>query len=137
MAGFYRIQIGAIYLTKTGANTGKPCKLEVSNLEDLLTTVIGVPMPSIVPGKTTLQLVPWAAGKTFEIKVLSLSKTVWESLRDFLNDKLENDSTFTVIGTGDIGNFSVTCKPFPQKPFSAGSFQNGWIQAATFRFVTV
>lgn len=136
MARFYEIQIDSIYLTSDGTSAGDKCKLEVSNLEDLLVSVAGVAIPT-ASGRVVTQTVEWTKGKTFEIRINTLAADVWDDLKTLINDALDDDSDFEIIGTGDTGNFTVTVKPFPNKPFSATSFINNRIRGATLRFVTV
>ncbi len=133
---FYSVNISTIYLTSTGLIGGDKCRLEISNVEDLLTTVAGVAIPSI-SGAPVIQTIPWAAGKQFDIRVNVLNEAQWNDLKEVINDAQENSTSFTVAATGDIGDFSVTVKPFPQKPFSAQRFKNGLIYGVVFRFITV
>lgn len=136
MARFYQIQIASVYLTSDGTAAGDPCKLNVPGVEDLLTTITGAAIPAI-GGGSVLQLVPWTAGKQLQIEVETVMEDVWNDLVDLILDALTNDTSFTIIGTGDIGDFSVSVKPFPIKPFSAPGFRNGRIKNAVFKFITV
>ena len=132
---FYAIQIDTIFLTSNGSNTGTPCKLTVSNVEDLLTNVIGAAVPT-VGGNVVFQLVPFTRGKQFDIQIEVLNLAQWNDLKTLINSRLAADTSFTVSGTGDTGNFSVSAKPFPQKPFSAQSFLNNRINGVTLKFIT-
>ncbi len=136
MAKFYRLKIENIYLTDDGLETGLPCKLNTTNLEDILSTMTGAVIPS-ADGTAVLQIVPFTKGKAFEIQIDVLTKSVWEQLRDLMTGSLETDSDFEVSGTGDIGNFTARAKPNPQKPFFAARFKNGRIYNCVIRFMTV
>lgn len=136
MARFYRIQINSIYLTSDGTSGGIPCKLQVVGVEDLLTEIIGTAVLS-VGGTPVYQLVPFTTGKSFEIQIETINQAEWDDLKDLLNLNLTNDSSVSVTGTGEIGDFIVAAKPNPVKPFAAGSFLNGRILGATLRFITV
>jgi len=133
---FYSVQIDTIFLTSTGLSAGNPCKLEISNVEDLLTTVAGIAIPSI-SGAPVIQTIPWAAGKQFDIRVNVLNEAQWNDLKELINDAQENSTSFIVAGTGDIGDFTAAVKPFPQKPFAAQRFKNNRIYGVVFRFITV
>jgi len=133
---FYTIQIGDIYLTSTGAAGGNSCKLEVSNVEDLLTNVAGNAVP-LISGSPVFQTIPWTTGKQFDIRVEVLPKAQWEDLKDLLNDSLETGASFTVEASGEIGDFSVTARAFPQKPFAAGAFSPERIKEIVLRLITV
>lgn len=133
---FYEIQIGDIYLTDDGTISGTPCKLEIPNLEDLLTPVVGAVVYA-ASGKPVIQSVPWSKGKPFEIQIEVLTKAVWDDLKTLINTAQSADTSFSVIGTGDTGNFSLSAKPFPSKPFSAKKFLNSRIYGISLRFITV
>lgn len=135
MARFYRIQLDSIYLTQTGLEAGTPCKLQISGLEDLLTPIAGTVEPS-ASGIPQFQTLAWIAGKQFEISVEVILEDVWNSIKSLINSALENNTPFTVSGTGDIGDFSVSAMPNPQKPFSASEFINGRIKNSTIRLIT-
>jgi hypothetical protein len=106
---------------------GIGCKLEVGGVEDLLTNWTGNAYTS-ASGAPVTQLVEFIEGKNFEIKIDILPSAVYESLRGAANANLAlqagetGDATFTVIGTGDSGNFSVSAIWNPQKPFAAERF---------------
>lgn len=139
MSRFYSIQIADIHLTSTGAAGGTGCKLEVSNVEDLLMPIAGNVVMA-ANGTPVFQTVPWTAGKQFDVRVEVLNEAQWEDLKTLFIDALEAEfpnDRFTVTGTGDIGDFTVTAKPFPQKPFSAGAFWNGRIKEIVLRLITV
>ena len=136
MARFYQVQIDSIYLTDDGSAGGIACKLSIPNVEDLLTTMTGAAVPAI-GGGAVLQLVPWTSGKQFEILIETVMEDVWNDLLELILDALENDTSFTIVGTGDAGDFNVSVKPFPVKPFSLQSFINGRIRGAFFKFITV
>jgi hypothetical protein len=136
MSRFYEIQIGGVYLTEDGTASGTPCKLSVENVEDLLTTVAGNAQLS-ANGTPIFQLVEWTAGKQFAVRVSTLTKDVWLDLVELLNTALEEEDALSITGSGDTGDFTVSAKPFPQKPFAAERFINGRIINAVFRFITV
>jgi len=136
MSRFYDIRIHGVFLTEDGTSSGLPCKLSVENVEDLLTTVAGNVQPS-ANGTPIFQLVEWTAGKQFAVRVSILTKDVWLILCELLNTTLEDGAAISIAGAGDTGDFTVSAKPFPQKPFAAERFINGRIINAVFRFITV
>lgn len=133
---FYEIRIDSIYLTDDGTADGTPCKLQIPNLEDLLTSVIGQPSVS-ASGAIVSNLAAWTKGKSFEITVEVLTENVWSDLKALINDSLETDDDFEIVGNGLIGDFTVNAKPNPVKPFSAERFLSGRIYNCVFRFITV
>lgn len=136
MANCYRIEIDTIRLTSTGLIGGIPCYLEVTNWDDLLTPVTGNTRPN-ADGSPDLQLYAWDAGKQFDIKVEVLFKAQWDDLKALQIDSLTNSTEFTITATGDFGDFTVTVRAYPDKPFTAQTFQNGIINGAIFRYITV
>ncbi|HEX8288022.1 MAG TPA: hypothetical protein VF556_08505 [Pyrinomonadaceae bacterium] len=136
MSGFYNIRVHDIFLSEDGTNTGLGCKLSVENVEDLLTTVAGNVQLS-ANGTPVFHLVEWTAGKQFAVRVSTLTTDVWLSLVELLNTALEENDTLSIAGAGDTGDFTVSAKPFPQKPFAAERFSNGYVHGITFRFITV
>jgi len=132
---FYEIQIGEISLTDDGTADGTPCKLNIANLEDILTNVIGQPSVS-ASGAVVSNLASWTKGKSFEITELNLTESVWADLKDLIADALENDTAFPVTGTGAIGDFTVSAKPNPLKPFTAQRFIGDRIFGITLRLIT-
>lgn len=133
---FYSVNISTIYLTETGLTGGDKCKLEISNVEDILTSTAGTVTPSIT-GSPVFQTIPWTSGKQFDIRVNVLNEAQWIDLKELINTAQENGTSFTIAATGDIGDFSVSVKPFPNKPFAAQKFKNGRIYGITLRFITV
>lgn len=137
MARFYRITIGNVALTKTGLVSGLPAKLLVSGADALRQTRTGQTTLA-ADGTPYSQIVAFSAGKTLEIRVETyLLEAVWDSLVALINSALENGADITVVGTGEIGDFSVSAAPLLPKPFEAAAFENGRILKPVFRFVTV
>jgi hypothetical protein len=139
MPNFYRVSIDDIALSSTGTESGVPCFLEVTNVEDLLTEVTGTVIEAI-NAAPVIQMMPWTSGKQFDVRVEILNTPQWTAIKNLITAAqaaaFPNDR-FTVAGTGDIGDFTVTVKPFPVKPFAAASFGHGRINNAVFRFITV
>lgn len=137
MAKFYRVKIGSIFLTSDGSETGLACKLSVAGADALL---LSAPVNSstvlAVDGTPINIFVGTSAGRILEIRVLVLTKHVWELLVAEINTALENESTINLTGTGDIGDFDVDCLPLLPKPFEAAEFKNERIKNSTFRFIT-
>lgn len=133
---FYQIQVGSIYLTSNGDSDGRKAQLEVTNIEDLLTDITGTVRPN-ADGSPDFQTYSWIAGKQFDVRVTTwLYQAQWNDLRDLQLARLANKTPFTVIGTGELGNFSVSALPFIDKPFSAEGFRNGKIMKPVFRYIT-
>ncbi len=135
MANFYRINIGTISLTKTGAAGGLPCKLEIENVEDLQVAVTGNSQITAT-GARIRQTIDWTGGKEFTIKISTLTAAIYSQIKTLLNTANETGATFTVAGAGDSGDFSVTARPHLQKPFSCKDFRNGRINDIVLRFET-
>ncbi len=136
MDRFYTITIDTISITTDGTGGGDDCKLEVPNWEDLLTPVTGNSRPN-ADGSDDTQTYAWDAGKQFDVRVLTwLYKEQWDDLLALQIDSLQNNTAWTITGTGDTGDFTVTAKAFIDRPFSAAGFRNGRIIQPVFRFIT-
>ena len=135
MARFYRLQIGDIYLTEDGTSLGTPCKLQIDGADALAQAKTGQ-ITQAADGTPYAQIVEFSSGKILEIQIQTLLTDVWESLLSLVNTALENSDTINLIGTGDVGDFSVDAMPLVPQPFEAQEFLNGRIKNARFRFIT-
>lgn len=137
MARFYRIQIGSIYLTKSGLSTGLPAKLQVRGADALLQTKAGQ-IVQAADGTPYAQIVDFAVGKRLEILIETyLLEAVWDSLVAAINSALQNGTNLMIVGTGDTLDFSVSAMPLLPAPFESEGFENGRILKPVFRFITV
>ena len=136
MSKFYKVKIGAVYLTDNGLQTGLPCKLAVAGADALLSPFTGSVTPA-VDGTPIMQIFETnLKGKVLEIRVFSLTTAVWNSLLALINTALAANTTINLTATGDIGNFDVQVLPLVPKPFEASEFSNSRIKNSTFRFIT-
>lgn len=133
---FYRIQIGDIYLTKTGANGGIPCKLSVTNADALVLGFVGQTVKAI-DGTPINKIIALDKGIDFEINVEILMKAQFDAIKTLITNALSNSSTINVVGTGDGGNFDVDAVPSLPQPFAHQEFKNGRMKSVTFKFATI
>src|SRR5687767_7160949 len=132
---FYLVNIGSVHLSSDGTADGNRCKLEVEGIERLLRTVTGVSIPS-AGGTRVNQVVPWTAGKPFAVRISVIGSDEWNDLKTLMDESIEDDTTFTVTGTGTPGNFSVTAQADPENPYTWESFTATRINNLTLRFFT-
>lgn len=143
MSDFYRVQIDDKYLTSSALVGGEPCRLEVTNVGDLQTTLTGNAYP-VSSGKTKVQMVEWIEGKEFEVRVFAMLADHYEDFREKAEEckqKLmvnENDPDAPIIisGTGEPGDFEVSAIWNPVNPYSFARFIDEFIYEVVFRFIT-
>lgn len=135
MAEFYSIQLNSIYLTKTGLANGRACLLTLAGADALLQTKTGQTTQA-ADGTPYAQIVDYTVGKVLEMRVETIMSGVWEQVVELINNALENSQTIQMIGSGDIGDFSVSVMPLLPRPFEAQEFIEERIRNAVFRFIT-
>jgi hypothetical protein len=108
MPRFYKIMIGSIWLTDTGAEGGRPCKTEVQGVAGLL--VPDNANVSIGADGTPFRekpLTPTGAGRGFSITAAFMTKSVYDSLKSALDTAAGSNADFNVTGAGTPGDFDV------------------------------
>lgn len=138
MARFYTVKIGpTLYLTSDGTSTGLPVKLTVTGWDKILNPVAGNSVRANT-GKAIRQSIVRPVGEPVIISVESwITKTLWDSLVALIDDANENDTTLTIIATGQTGSFTKTCKPSLGVPYTAQRFRGTRIFQPVFTFETV
>lgn len=137
MARFYRLQIGSVYLTDTGLSDGLPCKLKIGGVEALRVNYAGQTAPSADGTPQTIAFLIGTKGRPLAVTVETLPKTVFDSLITLINNALQNNSTITLVGTGDYGNFNAACVPTLPTPISSsGEFIGGRLKQVVLNFTT-
>jgi hypothetical protein len=137
MARFYRVQIGPVYLTDTGLIGGIPCKLKIPGIEALRVTYAGETAPSAGGTPHTVAFSVGTKGRPLSIEIESLPKAVFDSIVTLINNALANNTTITLIGTGDYGDFNLAAVPRLPSPITGSSeFINGRLKKVSFHFTT-
>lgn len=127
MSRFNSIQLGTIYLTDTGLDTGRGCKCEVSGLDELISSKAGATVIPISGKPFNFVRDNDGAGVSLTIKPYVLTQAVYSDLKDAFDAALSSDSTVQVIIDGDTGTFDLDCKP-RMKPMDGDlRFVNGRI----------
>jgi hypothetical protein len=108
MARFYKIKIGSIWLTDTGAEGGRPCKVDVDGAAALLAPDQG----NVSTGNDGTPfrekpLTPTGGGRPFVITAAFMTKTVYDNLKSALDTAAGDNSEFNVTGDGVPGNWDV------------------------------
>lgn len=136
MARYNQVQIGSVYLTSTGANGGKPCKVDVKGLGKLKTTKTGQVINS-ADGTPYAQLLS-VGHKGLPIEVITdwMTKTVFDSVVSLIETAKNAASSITLVITGETGTFSLTTIPDVPEDIDFGSFSTSYIKGAIFRFKT-
>lgn len=137
MARFYRLQIGSVYLTSDGTSAGLPCKLKIGGVEALRVNYAGQTAPSADGTPQTVAFLVGTKSRPLSVTVETLPKTVFDSLVTVINNALQNNSTITLVGTGDYGDFNIACVPTLPTPISSsGEFINGRLKQVVLNFTT-
>lgn len=137
MARYYAIRFGSIYLTSDGTSGGIPAKLNVEGWQNLINPVTGNVVRANA-GNAIRQTILRPGGDLLIVSVETwLTKSVWDSIKTLFDAANSADTAITVIGTGDTGNFTKTCKPDLQAPYSAARFRSEKIFQPVFRLHTV
>lgn len=132
---FYSIQIGDIYLSSDGAETGIPCFLTVAGANDFFTLVSGNVIDTA--GGRVVQSVVYAKDKDFEIQVSILPAAIWDDLKELREQLLTDDEPVNIVGTARPGNFDVEAKPRIDEMFTFESFDNDYIYDVSMKFYSV
>ncbi len=136
MSQYYSIRIGAVYLTSDGTNTGLPARCLVPQWPVLVNPYVGVSRRAN-SGRPVRQVIARPPGDIFEIQVETwLSKGVWLSIKTAMNTATLNNTTITVTGAGDTGNFTKAAKAALDNPYTAEGFDDEMIIRPVFRFET-
>lgn len=131
---FNRVSIGGIHLSSDGTLSGTPCKLTVSNIDELLLDKTGS-IDFAADGTAWIQLAD-VHGVALDISVRKLKQAVYDDLVDAFNDANNTGAKLTVVITGSTGSFSRQCFVNPKKPISPSGFINDMINDVTLRLVT-
>lgn len=137
MARYYSLQIGTVYLTDTGLVGGKPCRIKIEPVESLRVNYAGQTAPSADGTPYTVAFAVGTKGRALTVTIDYLPKTVLDSLVTLINTALQNNTTITLIGTGDLGNFNLQAVPALPNPIRAGGrFSNAILQDVSLSFIT-
>jgi hypothetical protein len=131
---FYRLQIESVYLTEDGTVTGTPCKMIVQGAEALRVLYSGQTAPSANGTPHTVAFSIGTLGRQLVITIEILPSDVFDDLVTAINGAIENNSTITLTGTGDYGDFSLEAVPtLPDPVTSSGEFINGRLKKVTLK----
>lgn len=100
--------IGSIWLTDTGAEGGRPCKVEVDGVAGLLAPDQG----NVSTGNDGTPfrekpLTPTGGGRPFALTAAFMTKTVYDALKAALDAAAAGNAEFNVTGDGVPGDWDV------------------------------
>lgn len=138
MARFYKIMIGSIWLTDTGLEPGRPCKVEVAGVPGLLVPDQGnVSIGADGVPFREKPLVPTGAGRPFSIMAAFMTKTVYDALKSALDTAAGGNADFNVTGSGTPGNFDVDAIVFDNPQYiSYAGFSGDNLKGVTISLIT-
>ena len=136
MSQYYAIRIGMTYLTSDGTSGGLPARCLVPQWPVLVNPHVGVSMRAN-SGRPIRQVIVRPPGDRFQIQIETwLAKSVWQAIKAAMDAAVLNNTTITVVGTGDTGNFTKTAKPALDTPYDAEGFDDERIIRPFFWFET-
>jgi hypothetical protein len=137
------IQIGTIWLTEDGTNTGRRYKTRIPNLARLIPVKIGQKIVAIDGTPHMNSIRPNTKNIVLGIELLvDIDKARFDQIVTAINTALNTNSSMALNISGHTGNFALTAKPsipdaiaFPSE-FS-GDTGSEHIKGTVFTFYTV
>lgn len=136
MADYNLVQIGDIFLTDDGLETGVPCRTQIAGLDSMQLSHTGQ-INKAADGTPYAFLVEnGLQGVDIEIRPFVMTDDVFDDIKDVISTALAGSTTVNVkISEGPFGNFDLNCLPlFPRPIEFPGEFINGRISDVVFRF---
>lgn len=139
MARFNTVKIGDVWLTKTGAEGGTPCKVRVSGLEPLKLTKFGT--TRLNADGTPIAFLSTPKGIPITVEIDAMQKTVFDNVVAVFEAFIGDSTPFDLSIEGDTGDFSggdiLSVIPnFPEHISFSGEFQSEIIYQVKFQMRT-
>lgn len=130
---FYTVKIGDLWLTKDGSETGKPCKLEIQNVEQLWMDKTGS-AGQAADGSIFRQLVD-VHGVRIQISVRQIMKDVFDDLLELLNEVNNTGASLPLLISGKTKDLAVSCTVDPEAPVAARDFLFNRINQVSIKLI--
>ncbi len=125
------VKIGDIWLTNDGLETGKPCKVEITGIDQLRGAYTGVTVRSAANTPYTFIMNNTLKGVQLVISPLVIMDTVLDDLEDAFDAAALAGDTLEMSIEGDTGTYTLEVTGFYSdgvKPVQfTGEFNNGRI----------
>jgi len=134
---FYRVQLDDLYLTDTGTSAGKPLKVTIDGLAEMLSNHNGTIYNALDGTPHLVKTVTSARGRILQINALFMPSNLLTMVSTKINQALANNSSITMqLTQGALGNFSFAVLPFLPDPITGGTeFSGGIAKNVTLKFV--
>lgn len=133
------VKIGDIYLTDTGLVDGKPCKVEVSGVDQLKGAFSGVTVRSASNAPYTFIMNNTLKGSLLVLSPFVIMDTVLDDLEDAFDVATLAGDTLPLILEGDTGTFNLEVTGYYAdgvKPIQfTGEFNRGRIYGVKINLV--
>jgi len=133
------IKIGDIWLTDTGTDIGKPCKVEIEGIDRLKGAYSGVTVRSAANTPYTFIMNNTLKGSLLVVSPLVIMDTVLDDLEDAFDAAVLAGDTLEMSIEGDTGTFTLEVTGFYSdgvKPIQlTGEFNNGRIYGCKINVV--
>lgn len=138
MARYYKIQIGSLWLTSDGTETGTPCKITFPDAALLVNANIGT--TRIASDGSPFSEFPLTAGKgrVFSLDILALETSIFDQLKTLLDGlAVTNPTALAFNATGVPGNISThVLGNFAPQIYSFEDFRDTYVRNITLNLVT-
>lgn len=108
------VNIGGVWLTDDGTETGGPCRVLISGLNKLRLTRRGANTLTADGSSVLFTAANEKKGIDLIFNVAAETHEVLEDLYDAINALLDTDDDVQITITGDEGDFDVNCHPLYQ-----------------------
>lgn len=138
MARFYKIKIGSIWLTDTGLEGGRPCKIIVPEAAALLVADRGnVSVGNDGTPFRETPLTPTGGGRPFTILAANMATAVFDSLKTALDTAAGSNAAINITGEGTPGDFDVDAVVFDNPEYiNFEGFGEDYVKNVKMSFVT-
>lgn len=136
------VQIGSIWLTEDGTNTGRRYKTKITGLDKLKPDKIGQKIVAIDGVPHTNSVRPNVHNITISIELLvDIDKDMFDNIVSAINTALNTNASMGLNIDGHTGNFALTVKPDIASPIGfpgefSGDTGTEHIKGTTFTFYT-
>jgi hypothetical protein len=129
------VSIGSTWLTKTGLDSGIPCKTNVAGLDALKLSKTGSTIIAL-DGTPFLQTMSSAKGLPVSIGAEIMATSVFDSVVTAIQTAVDAQTTLGLYIDGETGTFSLDVVPsFPEPIKFPGTFAVNRVEGVQFNFV--
>lgn len=130
------VELGSVFFTSDGLDSGVHCRVEVEGLEELALTG-AVQAIKALSGKPYLQLSGDQLGKPIVLNCRQLESSVYEAVIEDIQDAIDNGTTLELnITESPFGDFPLTVLPDERCVQHKYAFLDTRLYGVSFHFLT-